>query len=119
MKNQPSKGVFWVIDGLLLAFPFTENSFDSGLAKSGDTYAHKKLWSAISLQRCNKPYNYYPRGRVEITSRGTAILYMNPNVDEALIPEIMLQFGLSEYPKVIYDNSNHYKCYLDDGWKKP
>lgn len=113
----PYKGVFWVINGLLLAFPFTENSFDSGLAKSGDTYVHKTLWSAIRPKGCSKPYNYYPRGRIELNSRGKAILYMNPNVDESLIPEIMIQFGLSECPRVICDNSNHYKCYLDNGWK--
>lgn len=101
----------------IIGIPIHKNNVDSGLAKSGDTYAHKKLWSAIRPPKSNKPYNYYPRGRVEITSRGTAILYMNPNVDETLIPEIMIQFGLSEYPKVIYDNSNHYKCYLDNGWK--
>ncbi len=114
---KPSKGIFWEIDGLLLAFPFVENIFDFGLAKSGNTYVHKKLWSEIKPKGCNKPYNYYPRGRIEINSRGKAILYMNPNVDETLIPEIMIKFGLTEYPKVIYDNSNHYKCYLDAGWK--
>ena len=114
---RPTKGVFWVVDGLLLAFPYTEDCHSAGLAKSGDTYAHKRLWSEIKPQRCGKPYNYYPRGRIEINHQGKAILYMNPNVDESLLPEIMTQFGLEEYPKIIYDNSNHYKCYLDDGWK--
>lgn len=114
---QSSKGVFWEIDGMIFAFPFKEHYFSFGLAKSGDTYAHKKLWQEVKPKRCNKPYNYYPRGRIEINSKEKAILYMNPNVDESLIPEIMIQFGLKEYPKVIYDNSSHYKCYLDDGWK--
>ena len=31
--------------------------------------------------------------------------------------QIMDDFGLYEYPKIIYDNSLHYKCYLDDGWR--
>lgn len=114
---QPSKGVFWVIDGLLLAFPFRDDYFNSGLAKSGDTYAHKKLWLEVRPKQCNKSYNYYPRGRIEINSKGKAFLYMNPNIDESLIAEVMIQFGLTEYPKIIYDNSNHYKCYLDEGWK--
>ena len=115
MKNQPSKGVFWDIDGFLSAFPFIENMFDSGLANSGDTYVHKRLWPEIKPKKCNKPYNYYPRGRVEINPKGKAVLYMNANVDEALISEIIVQFGLTEYPKIVYDNSNHYKCHLDDG----
>ena len=116
-EMHPSKGVFWDICGQLLAFPFKENYFKSGLAKSGDTYAHKRIWSAVRPKGCNKPFNYYPRGRIEINSRGKAILYMNPNVDESWLPEIMAQFGLAEYPRIIYDSSNHYKCYLDDGWK--
>ena len=114
---QPTKGVFWCVDGSLFAFPYTENKYDFGLAKSGDTYAHKKLWPQVKPKGCNRPYNYYPRGRIEINSKGKAILYVNPNVDKSLIPEIIIQFGLQEYPKVVYDNSNHYKCYLDDGWK--
>ena len=113
----PTKGVFWDIDGLLLAFPYMKDCCSAGLAKTGDTYAHKRLWSEIRPQGCGKPYNYYPRGSIEINHQGKAILYMNPNVDESLLPEIMTQFGLEEYPKIIYDNSNHYKCYLDDGWK--
>ena len=113
---QPAKGVFWAIDGQLLAFPYMENCHSSGQAKSGDTYAHKKLWPEIRPKGCGKPYNYYPRGRIEVNSKGKAILYMNPNVDESLVPEIMIQFGLSEPLEIVYDNSNHYKCYLDDSW---
>lgn len=41
---------------------------------------------------------------------------MNPNVDKSLVPEIIIQFGLTQYPRILYDNSQHYKCYLDDGW---
>ena len=42
---------------------------------------------------------------------------MNSNTDEPLVPAIMLRFGLKEAPKIRYDNSDHYKCYFDDGWK--
>ena len=116
MSKEMSRGVFWIIDGELLAFPFYEDSA-VGIAKSGNTYNHKKLWSDIKPKGCNKPYNYYPRGRVDISNKGKAIIYMNPNIDESLIPLIKSEFGIRENPIIRYDNSQHYKCYLDEGWK--
>ena len=38
------RGVFWVIDGALLAYPFIEGVYAEGTARSGVTYNHKKLW---------------------------------------------------------------------------
>ena len=111
-----SGGVFWIINDELFAFPFT-NEYSEGIAKSGNTYNHKKLWNEIKPKGCNKPYNYYPRGRVEISNKGKPIIYMNPNVDDSFIPLIRTEFGLRESPTIRYDNSQHYKCYLDDGWK--
>ena len=111
-----SRGVFWIINDELLAFPFTDE-YSEGIAKSGNTYNHKKLWNEIKPKGCNKPYNYYPRGRVEISNKGKPIIYMNPNVDDSFIPLIRTEFGLRESPTIRYDNSQHYKCYLDDGWK--
>ena len=111
-----SGGVFWIINDELFAFPFT-NEYSEGIAKSGNTYNHKKLWNEIKPKGCNKPYNYYPRGRVEISNKGKPIIYMNPNVDDSFVPLIRTEFGLRESPIIRYDNSQHYKCYLDDGWK--
>lgn len=34
-----------------------------------------------------------------------------------MIPQIKVEFGIREEPKVVYDYSDHYKCYLDDDWK--
>lgn len=110
------RGVFWIIEDELFAFPFMEG-VNIGISKSGVTYNHKKLWLHVKPRGCNKPYNYYPRGRVDFTNKGIAVIYMNQNVAKSLISEIMVQFELTNYPKIIYDNSNHYKCYLDDGWK--
>lgn len=116
MAKEPTRGVFWVIDDELLAFPFID--YDTqGVAKSGNTYNHKKLWSDVKPKGCNKPYNYYPRGRVDFSNKGKPIVYMNPNVPDDLISDIKVEFGLREVPTVRYDNSQHYKCYLDDGWK--
>lgn len=116
MAKEPSRGVFWIIDDELYSFPFVEDD-TIGIAKSGLTYNHKKLWSDIKPKGCNKPYNYYPRGRVDFTNKGKPIIYMNPNIDESMIPDIKDMFGLRSDPVVRYDNSEHYKCYLDDGWK--
>lgn len=113
--KEASRGVFWVIEDKLFAFPFIENS-TQGLAKSGLTYNHKKLWEKLGL-KTNIPYNYYPRGRVEFNNKGKSIIWMNPNISDSCIPEIKIEFGLREEPKINYDNSEHYKCYLDDGWK--
>lgn len=40
--KEMSRGVFWIVDDELLAFPFMEK-FLEGVAKSGNTYNHKKL----------------------------------------------------------------------------
>ena len=106
MSKELSRGVFWLVDGELLAYPFYEDSY-LGAAKSGNTYNHKKLWKEIS--HSNKPYNYYPRGRVDISNKRKVIIYMNPNLnDESTISKIKREFG------IIGDD---YKCYLDEGWK--
>lgn len=112
-----SRGVFWVIDDTLFAFPFIEDA-EFGVAKSGNTYNHKKLWEYVKPKKCNKPFDYYPRGRVEFTGKGKPIIYMNPNIDESLVPEIKIKFGLRDDPVIHYDGSDHYKCHLDAGYKR-
>lgn len=107
------KGVFWLLeDGKLLAFPFEEGEV-VGLSKSGDNYNHKLLWEHVKPRGCNKPFDYYPRGRVEISNKGKPIVYMNYNIGEDAIESIMLAFNLKEIPKIHCDGSEHYKCYLD------
>lgn len=110
------RGVFWIIENRLAAFPFTEKS-NIGISKSGVTFNHKKLWPHIRPKGCNKPYNYYPRGRVDFSNKGNPIIYMNPNVEESFLPEIKSRFGLQGTPTIKIDNSEHYKCYLDAGWE--
>ena len=77
MLERPHKGVFWLIDG--------------------------KIWKSIKPWKCHYPYNYYPRGRAEITSKNLCILYMNPNIGEEYIDEIMKKFGLVSVSKINYD----------------
>ena len=112
--KESSRGVFWVVDDELLAFPFGDVDYDYGISKSGNTYNHKRLWDYIKPKKCNKPFDYYPRGRVEFSSKGEPIIYMNPNISEDLIPNIKVAFGLRSDPIVRLDYSDHYKCYLDN-----
>lgn len=104
------KGVFWIIEDKIIAYPF-DGCINEGVAKAGDTYNRKLLWEYIHI--CNKPFDYYPRGRVEINSNGVTVIYMNPNIDEKFIPKISTAFGLTSAPIIRYDYSEHYKCNFD------
>ena len=104
------RGVFWIVEGELKAFVFEEGA-EYGVAKSGKTFNHKLLWEQV--KPCNKPYNYYPRGREEYTAKGKAVVYMNPHVEEKYIAEIKAAFGITTEPEIRYDHSRHYKCCLD------
>jgi len=114
--NKPSRGVFWVVDGEFFAFPFTDENAE-GVSKSGNTYNHKKLWSIVKPKGCSYTYNYYPRGRVEISSKGKPVIYVNPNIEESVILQIVKEFGLLTELEIKHDHSEHYKCYTDDGWE--
>lgn len=111
-NNKPSRGVFWLIDGHILAVPYSDE-FQYGVARSGNTYNHKLLWAYVKPPKCNKPFDYYPRGRVDFTAKGKPIIYMNANIDVRYVPQIMNEFGLEECPIIRIDGSDHYKCYLD------
>lgn len=106
------KGVFWIIDGELYSFPF-DSTQTNGIAKSGDTYNHKKLWEFVKPKGCNKPYNHYPRGRVEVTNKGKPLIYMNPSIDLAFVKHIKNDFEIVTDVYVRYDFSEHYRCCLD------
>lgn len=106
------KGVFWVIDGELLAIPFDENSV-FGISKSGNNYNHRSLWEHVKPPKCNKGYDYYHRGRVEINSRGSAVIFLNRNIDECDLVRVKESFSLSGDVKIHYDGSDHYKCHWD------
>lgn len=113
--KEMSRGVFWVVDDQLLAFPFYEGA-SIGVAKSGNTFNHKKLWDDIKPKGINKPFDYYPRGRVDFNGQNHPLVYMNPNISEDWIPQIKTEFGLREDPIIHYDYSEHYRCHLDDGY---
>lgn len=106
------RGVFWIVEDELLAFPFEEGG-TVGIAKSGKTFNHRLLWEHVRPGKCNRAFDYYPRGRVDHNGKGKPVVYMSPHVDMKFMPEIEKAFRLTETPLIHYDGSEHYKCYLD------
>ena len=107
------RGVFWIVERELLAFPFREGSMP-GMAKSGKTYNHRLLWPYVKPVKCRKSYDYYPRGRIDINGKGEVVIYMNPNIGEEWIPILCQMFELDKAPVIRYDYSKHYRCWMDD-----
>ena len=136
--KQLSSGIFWVMsifddlsnfDLLVFTIPCDQNGTPNNThpielnSKNGKTYNHKKIWEDEVKKNNNynfyskKSYNYYPRGRVEI-SRNRAIIYLNPHINKPeFIEKIKNEFGLTidniSEVRVISDGSEHYKCFLD------
>lgn len=106
------RGVFWLIEGQLLAYPF-DGSHPEGIAKSENTYNHKKLWDSLKPAGRHVPFDYYPRGRVEITNQNVPVIYMSPHIGTEWVGQIMLAFEIPTVPVIRYDYSMHYHCYLD------
>ena len=106
-----TSGVFWLINGELLAIPFVAGATE-GLAKSGSNYNHRLLWASVRPAGCSEAFDYYPRGRVELRPKG-AVIFMSPHIGEEFVPKIMECFGLSSPPRIHYDGSRHYRCHLD------
>jgi hypothetical protein len=129
-------GIFWIIsdnydlsDHKLLMFgipcdsdgnPNNTHTIELN-SKSGTTYNHKKLWEdEIKNNSEHRPYNkrdfdYYPRGRVQI-SHNRVDIYLNSHLNQPrFIEEINQKFGLFKIPEVriITDGSDHYQCFLD------
>lgn len=97
--------------------PLEEVEFSS---KSGENFNHKIEWK--KQKDSNKhPYNFFPRGRVEIKN-GRVRIFANPKVflDERSKELIIKTFELQDVVdkiKWISDNSKHYKyCYDAMGW---
>lgn len=92
-------------------------------SKNGMNYNHKKVWETVvqkdsSYRPYNKkPYDYYPRGRVQIANN-KAQIYLNQNINiVCVIEEIKAAFGLStdtiSQIRISVDNSMHYRCWMD------
>lgn len=106
------RGIFWLIDGKLSCYPF-DGSITEGIAKSGNTYNHRKLWEYLHPCGYKVGFDYYPRGRVEIKAKEKAVIYMSPHIGVEYVSEVCKAFEIDNTPFIKYDHSNHYHCYLD------
>ena len=120
--NRLSKGVFWYKRGELLPFfiPCDENGTVLETpeypleSKDGTNYNHQKLWARLPRTVTEgNPFNFYPRGRVEIRE-GKATVFLHPSLfTEEIELEIVHTFGLVSENKVklvhfVPDGSAHY-----------
>ena len=115
--DRGNRGVFWLIDGKIFAVPYDDGA-SFGISKSGDNYNHRLLWDYVKSKGCNKPYDYYPRGRGEQSNKGKPLLSDIPDYEyvEMLADKLILlhrdevfdkeseKKGLAEL--VIYDLAN-------------
>lgn len=131
-----SKGIFWFLcavdqkgelrfTGEILSLPVRCDedgnpvvpvSFNS---QNGCSNTHKASWRTVTAGRKDLrriPWNYFPRGRVEI-SRGRALVFLNPRILGCgnYLELIKETFGIACLDvKVKIDNSAHYQCSILD-----
>lgn len=87
-------------------------------SKSGQNFNHKAEWQKLSRSVTRgQPFNYYPRGRVEIKNR-KATIYLNPDLNNTVVlNKIIENFELKNQQDlksiaVKSDGSSHYHYYL-------
>ena len=123
------KGIFWIVDKENLEnnepylFKILTNrngdvlaSYDDLNSKKGDNYNHRLTWETLPKELThNKPYNYYPRGRIEIKN-DTAKIFINPLLNESnILGYIKKEYNLDDrfvsQIIIIVDNSRHYQSH--------
>ncbi len=116
------KGIFWIIDNKLFCVSVCCNNNGVALenvnysAKSGENFNHKCEWEKLPKNiRGKSPYNYYPRGRVEIKNK-KAVVYLNPFLNTKEIQQKIIQeFELKDITAIFKsDGSVHYQAIVDN-----
>ena len=122
------KGAFWVISdnvANILKGKYTIDgskilcSYDGKLDRNRESRkneTHENVWKTIASKYNNVPYNYYPRGRVEIY-RGTAYININSILNNPnIIDRIRKLYGIEKLPYHIglndLDQGSHYDFLL-------
>ncbi|MCR5817098.1 MAG: hypothetical protein K6F91_09465 [Ruminococcus sp.] len=120
------KGLFWVrdineCDIIALRFESDENGVPADSTISSKDINHKRLWEQLdSVITGGMPYNFYPRGRVELR-RGKALIFCSPHICTDKLKTLITEyFGLTAdngIKEVILkaDGSAHYRCEIDGG----
>ena len=82
-------------------------------SKSGDNFNHRFEWEHLDRRITEgQPFNYYPRGRVEIKNR-KATVFLNPIINkQCIVSKIIDEFALMSGEligiNIKSDGSNHY-----------
>ena len=83
-------------------------------SKSGNNFNHRLEWERFDRSiTAGRPFNYYPRGRVEI-KKGKATVFINPAINkECIVRRIMdafeLMTGELNCINIKSDGSSHYR----------
>ena len=117
------KGIFWFTgDGLLTVKvlcggdgrPLEAADFS---AKSGENFNHRAEWAKLpGSTTAGLPFDYWPRGRVEIKN-GRAVIFLHPSLNqERALRTIRREFRLDEgiAVRIVSDGSAHYRCRTED-----
>ena len=106
---------------IALRFLSDENGVLTDSRLTSKDINHQRLWERLdSVITGGVPYNFYPRGRVELR-RGRALIFCSPHIcTEQLKTLITERFGLTTengIKEVLLkaDGSAHYRCELDRG----
>ena len=131
-KEGPAyKGIFWIkdVENIYTSLVCVKekvnkdgivNDNSNMNSRKGNNYNHRITWENLEREVTDgKPYNYYPRGRVEIRNRKVTI-YAHPDIcTREIMIMIINEFNLhkeNNIDKVIMNPaySKHYDCYLDE-----
>lgn len=129
-RDALGKGLFWLVQNdeekfelfcvKILCYRDGESleKIETGECES-EKLNHERAWAQIDKQITKgKPYNFYPRGRVQI-KKGKATVYLNPVLnDTRILDKIFRSFGLTRENGIVdirikNDNSWHYRYLCD------
>ena len=119
------KGIFWCTDSdteapalITVSIACDKNGDSKELvrfsSKSGNNFNHRLEWERFDRSiTAGRPFNYYPRGRVEIKN-GKATVFLNPAINkECIVRRIMdafeLMTGELNCINIKSDGSSHYR----------
>ena len=119
------KGIFWCKDHntdspeLIVVSALCDRNGNAAVgtifsSKSGGNFNHKAEWERLGKSVTGEhPYNYFPRGRVEIRN-GKVSIFLNPDLHkEPVLGMVFEVFGLKTdeqlLVRVISDGSQHYQ----------
>lgn len=111
-------GIFWAIGES--ESELTESNlfcvvepYDEGDTAEKLIFNHRRFWQTLDKKITRgKPYDYFPRGRVEIRN-GKATVWLNVNILH-LADKIIETYSLSSIEvRVKVDGSKHYNSHFD------